>query len=78
MEKVEGKDDLYTYTLPKGLEGAMVLFNCDGGSVQVPKDTGFKAPVNTTMIYDGTWKEYVQGSSKVYFRKPADWGEPNV
>lgn len=78
MEKVEGKDDLYTYTLPKGLEGAMVLFNCDGGSVQVPKDTGFKAPANTTMIYDESWKEYTENSSKVYFRKPAEWGEPNV
>lgn len=80
MEKVEGKEGLYTYTLPKGLEDAMVLFNStvDGQGVQVPKDTGFKAPADTSMIYDVTWKEYVQGSSKVYFRKPADWGEPNV
>ena len=78
MEKVDGKEGLYTYTLPKGLEGAMVLFNTKNGSVQVPKDTGFKAPADTTMIYDNGWKEYTNGISKVYFRKPADWKEPNI
>ena len=78
MEKVEGKEGLYTYTLPAGLEGSMVLFNAKGGTVQVPKDTGFKAPKDSTMIYDGEWKEYLNGTSKAYFRKPADWKEPNI
>lgn len=59
MEKVEGKEGLYTYTLPAGLEGSMVLFNAKGGTVQVPKDTGFKAPADSTMIWDGDWKEYL-------------------
>lgn len=79
MTKVEGKDNLYTYTLPEGLEGSMVLFNAQGGKVQVPANTGFKAPANSTMIYkDGEWKEYLNGTSKAYFRKPADWGEPKI
>ena len=78
MEKVEGREGLYTYTLPAGLEGSMVLFNANGGTVQVPKDTGFKAPADSTMIWDEEWKEYLNGNSKAYFRKPADWGEPNI
>lgn len=78
MEKVEGKEGLYTHTLPAGLEGSMVLFNAKGGTVQVPKDTGFKAPADSTMIWDGDWKEYLNGTSKAYFRKPADWNEPNI
>lgn len=79
MEKVEGKEGLYTYTLPKGLDGSMVLFNTNGGTVQIPKDVGFKAPADTTMIYDNGWKEYLQGVSKVYFRKPSeDWNDPYV
>lgn len=79
MVKVDGEEDLYTYTLAEGLEGSMVLFNAKNGSVQVPKDTGFKAPADSTYIYEnGEWKEYLEGSSKVYFRKPADWGEPSI
>ena len=78
MEKVEGKEGLYTYTLPAGLEGSMVLFNANGGTVQVPKDTGFKVPADSTMIWDEDWKEYLNGTSKAYFRKPADWNEPNI
>lgn len=79
MSKVEGKDNLYTYTLPAGLEGSMVLFNANGGKVQVPENTGFTAPADSSMIYeDGEWKEYLQGTSKAYFRKPADWGEPKI
>lgn len=78
MKEVEGKEGLYTYTLPEGLEGSMVLFNAKGGTVQVPENTGFKAPADSTMIWDGEWKEYLNGTSKAYFRKPADWGEPNI
>ena len=80
MEKVEGKDNLYTYTLPSGLEDSAVMFNADGGKVQIPghNQSGLKAPANSTMIYDGTWHEYVNGVSKAYFRKPKGWGEPNI
>ncbi|WP_294392812.1 starch-binding protein [uncultured Clostridium sp.] len=78
MKAVEGKEGLYTYTLPEGLEGSIVLFNAKGGTVQVPENTGFKAPADSTMIWDGEWKEYLNGTSKAYFRKPADWGEPNI
>lgn len=78
MKKVEGEEDLYTYTFPEGLENSMVLFNANSGKIQVPKDTGFKAPANSTMIYDNEWHEYLKGNSKVYFRKPSDWSEPNV
>ncbi|MBE6072098.1 MAG: starch-binding protein [Clostridium butyricum] len=79
MTKVDGEENLYTYTLAEGLEGSMVLFNAKNGSVQVPKDTGFKAPADSTYIYEnGEWKEYLDGCSKVYFRKPADWVEPSI
>lgn len=80
MQKVEGSTKLYTYTLPAGLEGSNVIFNANGGKVQTPGsgEAGFSAPANSTMIYDGDWREYAKGTSKAYFRKPADWGEPSV
>jgi alpha-amylase len=82
MTKVDGTTNLYTYTLPAGLEGSNVIFNANGGNIQVPghNQSGLTAPANSSMIYaDGIWKEYVEaGTSKVYFRKPADWGEPKV
>ncbi|WP_297424898.1 starch-binding protein [Clostridium sp.] len=82
MTKVEGSTNLYTYTLPAGLEGSNVIFNVNGGSAQVPghNESGFTAPANSSMIYaDGVWKEYVEaGTSRIYFRKPSDWGEPKV
>lgn len=80
MSKVEGKENLYTYTLPEGLEDSSVMFNANGGTVQVPghNQSGLKAPANSSMIYDGTWHEYINGVSKAYFRKPKDWAEPNA
>ena len=81
MTKVEGSTNLYTYTLPAGLEGSNVIFNTNGGRMQVPGsgESGLTAPANSSMILtNGEWKEYTKGISKAYFRKPADWGEPNV
>lgn len=80
MDKVEGGKNLYTYTLPSGLEGSSVLFNANKGTVQIPghNQAGLFAAANSTMIYDGTWREYTKGTSKVYFRKPKDWAEPNA
>ena len=82
MTKVEGSTNLYTYTLPAGLEDSNVIFNANGGKMQVPghNESGLTAPANSKMIYvDGAWKEYVEaGTSKIYFRKPKDWAEPNV
>lgn len=80
MKKVEGKDNLYTYNLPEGLEDSSVMFNANGGKVQIPghNQSGLKAPADSTMIYDGTWHEYINGASKAYFRKPKDWAEPNI
>lgn len=81
MIKVEGTTNLYMYTLPTGLEGSNVIFNAHGGNIQVPghNEAGFTAPANSSMIYaDGQWKEYTKGISKAYFRKPAEWGEPNI
>lgn len=81
MTKVEGSTDLYTYSLPAGLEGSNVIFNVNGGNMQVPghNEAGFTALANSSMIYaDGQWKEYTKGISKAYFRKPAEWAEPNI
>ncbi|EKQ57478.1 MULTISPECIES: starch-binding protein [unclassified Clostridium] len=79
MTKVS--DNLYTYTLPAGLEGSNVIFNANAGKIQVPGsgESGLTAPANTSMILaDGVWKEYTKGVSKAYFRKPSDWAEPNI
>lgn len=80
MKKVEGKDSLYAYTLPEGLEDSSVMFNANNGNVQIPghNESGLKAPADSSMIYDGTWHEYVNGVSKAYFRKPKEWEEPNI
>lgn len=81
MTKVEGSTNLYTYTLPAGLEGSNVIFNTNGGRMQMPGsgESGLTAPANSSMILaNGEWKEYTKGTSKAYFRKPADWAEPNV
>ena len=81
MTKVDGSTNLYTYTLPAGLEGSNVIFNVNSGKKQYPGsgDSGLTAQANSKMIYaDGAWKEYVGNSAKLYFEQPSEWGTPYI
>eukprot|EP00828_Plagiopyla_frontata_P005575 TRINITY_DN1227_c0_g2_i1.p1 TRINITY_DN1227_c0_g2~~TRINITY_DN1227_c0_g2_i1.p1 ORF type:complete len:568 (-),score=105.64 TRINITY_DN1227_c0_g2_i1:160-1863(-) len=67
-------DDLYSYSLPKGFEGATVIFN-NGNNGQQTENLETK--IGHSMMYDDESKS-LKSMSKVYFKNISDWEKIRV